>query len=124
MIDFQNKKVFKLQKIHIEDIIGNIGPLLINGEEIIGAYRSLRDTVTFTSKRIISANVQGITGKKIDYTSLPYSKVQVFSVETSGVFDLDSELELYFSSLGKVKFEFGANSDIIKIGQIISEYIL
>lgn len=124
MIDFQNKKVFKLQKIHIEDIIGNIGPLLINGEEIIGAYRSLRDTVTFTSKRIISANVQGLTGKKIDYTSLPYSKVQVFSVETSGVFDLDSELELYFSSLGKVKFEFGANSDIVKIGQIISGYIL
>lgn len=124
MIDFQNKKVFKLQKIRIEDIISSISPLLIEGEEIIGAYQAIRDTVTFTTKRIISANVQGITGKKIDYSSLPYSKVQAFSVETAGILDLDSELELYFSNLGKVKFEFGANSDIIKIGQIISGYIL
>ena len=37
---------------------------------------------------------------------------------------MDSELELYFSSLGKVKFEFSGNSDITQIGKIISSYIL
>ena len=60
--------------------------------------------------------VQGLTGKKKDYTSLPYSKIQAFSVETSGVFDMDSELELWFSSIGLVKFEFSGGSDIVKIG--------
>ena len=65
-----------------------------------------------------------MTGKKKDYSSLPYSKIQAFSVETSGVFDLDSELELWFSGLGRIKLEFSGNSDIVKIGQLISQHIL
>ena len=65
-----------------------------------------------------------MTGKKKDFTSLPYSKVSAYSIETAGVFDLDSELEMYFSGLGKVKFEFSGASDIVAIGKSISEYIL
>jgi len=55
---------------------------------------------------------------------MPYSKISVFSVETSGVLDLDSELEMYFSGVGKVKFEFTGRSDIVEIGHIIAEYAL
>ena len=122
MIDFKNGTLFKLRKTNASH--NELKPLLIPGEEVIGTYQAIRDYVTFTNKRVISVNVQGVTGKKKDYTSLPYSKVQAFSVETSGVFDLDSELELYFSSLGKVKFEFTGASDIVEIGKIIGEYIL
>ena len=124
MIDFTNKTIFKLKKTNPESILSDISPLLVSGENIIGVYSSIRDYVVFTDKRIISVNVQGITGKKKDFSTLPYSKIQVFSVETAGNFDLDSELEMYFSGLGKVKFEFSGNSDIVKIGQLISGYIL
>ena len=55
---------------------------------------------------------------------MPYSKVSAFSVETAGTFDIDSELELYFSGVGKVKFEFAGNTDIVAIGQAISTYVL
>lgn len=105
-------------------IIGDIQPLLINGEEIIGSYKAMRDYCVFTNKRVIAVNVQGMTGKKKDFTSLPYSKVSAYSVETAGVLDLDSELEMYFSGLGKVKFEFSGQSNIVQIGQVISSYIL
>ena len=124
MIDFQNKTIIKLSKVNAETIMHDITPLLIPGEDVIGAYKSMRDYVVFTDKRIISVNVQGVTGKKKDFTSLPYSKIQVFSVETAGIFDMDSELEMYFSGLGKVKFEFSGSSDIVKIGQLISSLIL
>ena len=43
-------------------------------------------------------------------------------METSGVLDLDSELEMYFSGVGKVKFEFTGKSDIVNIGRLIAEY--
>ena len=55
---------------------------------------------------------------------MPYSKITVFSVETAGVLDLDSELEMYFSGVGKIKFEFSGNSDIVQIGQVIASYVL
>ncbi|MEI3163919.1 MAG: PH domain-containing protein [Lachnospirales bacterium] len=57
-----------------------------------------------------------MTGKKQDFTCFPYSKIQLFSVETAGVIDLDSELEVYFSGVGKIEFEFTGASDIVKIG--------
>ena len=123
MIDFKNGALFKLKRDK-NPKIGPVEDLLINGETVIGSYTALRDYVVFTNKRIIAVNVQGITGKKQDYSSLPYSKVQAFSVETSGVIDLDSELELYFSALGKVKFEFTGDSTVKAISQAIAAYAL
>lgn len=124
MVDFKSGAVIKLSKTKnfvYEDVVR---PLFISDEEFIGEYQAIRDYVIFTNKRIISVNVQGLTGKKKDFTTLPYSKIQAFSVETSGVLDLDSELELYFSGLGKVKFEFTSGSDIVTLGKLISEKIL
>ena len=124
MIDFQNGDVFKLKQVPIDTYSMMVAPLLVNDEVLIGAYQTVRDGVVFTNKREITINIQGITGKKKDFSSLPYSKVQVFAVETAGVQDLDSELELYFSGLGKIKFLFTGKSDILKICQAIGEYIL
>lgn len=124
MIDFKNASLLKLKKISNEEIINQISPLLISNEDIISSYKTIRDFVVFTTKRVIAVNVQGITGTKKDFTSLPYSKIQAYSVETAGTFDLDSELEIYFSGLGKVRFEFKGTSDILKIGQTISEFVL
>ena len=124
MIDFQNSPIFKLSKVDNGSVFDSVKDLLIEGESIIGAYKAIRDFVVFTEKRVISVNVQGLTGKKKDYTSLPYSKISVFSVETAGTLDLDSELELYFSGVGRVKFEFSGRSDVVEIGRLISQYTL
>ena len=124
MVDFTNGSFVKLRKIPSENCAQEILSILLPDEKVIGTYASIRDSVVFTDKRVISMNVQGITGKKKDFTSMPYSKITVFSIETSGVLDLDSELEMYFSGLGKVKFEFTGHCDIVEIGKIIAEYTL
>ena len=123
MIDFKNPEFLKLKPVGPDDypLVKNI---LIEGEYILLATKSVRDGVVFTNKRVVSVNVQGITGKKVDYTSLPYSKVSAFSVETAGVLDLDSELEMWFAGLGKVRFEFISKADITGICRMISAHIL
>lgn len=124
MIDFENGDVFKLRKVKDEKVDNNILTLLVPKEEIIGVYKSVRDYVVFTNRRFISVNIQGVTGKRRDYTIMPYSKISVFSIETSGVLDIDSELQLFFSRVGKVTFEFTGSSDIVEIGQMISRHLL
>lgn len=124
MIDFQNSSFLKLKKTSDNAYASIITPMFVEGEQILGTYQAIRDGVVFTNKRIIAINVQGITGKKKDVTSMPYSKIQTFSVETAGVFDLDSELELWFSGLGKVKFEFTSNCNVSDICRTISYFTL
>ena len=124
MIDFNNDVFVKLTPINIKVFGYEVIPFLIPDEEIIGTYQALRGGVVFTNKRIIAINVQGITGKRKDMTSLPYSKIQAFSVETAGTIDLDSELVLWFSELGKVKFEFSGTVDIAEICKLISCHVL
>ncbi|MEE0957758.1 MAG: PH domain-containing protein [Ruminococcus sp.] len=124
MVDFKNSSYLKLRQIKLSEGEELVQQLLIEGESVLSAYKSVRDFVVFTNKRVISANVQGVTGKKRDFTSMPYSRITVFSVETSGVFDIDSELELWFSGLGKVIFEFTGHSDIVEIGRMIATYTL
>ncbi|GAA3436435.1 PH domain-containing protein [Kutzneria kofuensis] len=124
MIDFEKATLLKLARIDPRDIAGSVEPLIVPGEELHAAFKTVRDFVVFTNKRVIAVNVQGMTGKKKDYTSLPYSKIQAFSVETAGHFDLDAELDLWFSGLGKVRFEFRGESDIRQISQLIGSYVL
>lgn len=124
MIDFQKSSIFKLNPMDTKDILEPIHKFLIDGESILNAFKAARDQLVFTNKRIIAANVQGMTGKKIDYTSIPYSKIQTFSVETAGVLDRDCELEIYISSIGKIHFEIQGGFDIVGFNRIISEYTL
>ena len=124
MIDFQNASFLKLKPTDDSAFSSMISPMFVQGESIMGTFQSIRDGVVFTNKRIFAINVQGLTGKKKDFTSLPYSKIQAFSVETAGVLDLDSELELWFSGMGKVKFEFVSKADVSGICRMISEKVL
>ena len=124
MIDFNNASFVKLRPVNENAFEKAIAPILVCGEEIIASYQSIRDGVVFTNLRIITINVQGITGKKKDFTSLPYSKIQAFSVETAGAFDLDSELELWFSGMGRIKLELIGAADITHICKMISEKVL
>ena len=124
MIDFKNASFVKLRPVNDNAFEKMVTPILVEGETLIGSYQSIRDGVVFTDKRLIAINIQGITGKKKDFTSLPYSKIQAFSVETAGMFDLDSELDLWFSGIGHVKFEFIGAADVSYICKMISKRVL
>jgi PH (Pleckstrin Homology) domain-containing protein len=47
--------------------------VLIPDEKMLAVFKAVRDFVVFTDKRLIAVNVQGMTGKKRDFSSLPYN---------------------------------------------------
>jgi hypothetical protein len=67
--------------------------ILSPGEKVIASYKLVRDYVVFTELRLIMVDKQGITGKKVEYHSMPYKSISHFAVETAGTFDLDAELK-------------------------------
>ncbi len=124
MIDFENGTVFKLRTIANNEVRDDIFQFLIDGETVIHAFKTIRDQVVMTNKRVIAANVQGITGSKVDYTSIPWNRVQAFSIETAGTFDMDCEIDLFISEIGKIRFEINGSFDLVSFNKLLSQYIL
>ena len=125
-ISFNSESVFNLKPIPLENVRSEVRGLLIGGEECVAAFQTIRDQLVFTNKRIISIDVQGITGKRKSYASMPYSRIQYFAIQTAGFLEIipDSELFILFSNGMKAKFEFKGDTDIGRIGRLISEYVL
>jgi hypothetical protein len=125
MIDFQNAKIVKLHMVKDTAFDKSVGHILVPGEEICAVYKTIRDGVVFTDKRVISINIQGVTGTKKCYTSLPYTRIQAFAVETPGSFDIDGELCLWFSGgIGQLTFEFDGGANLTELCRVISAKIL
>lgn len=98
--------------------------MLLKTETIFATFEAMRDQVVFTDLRVIAVNVQGITGSKVDFTSIPYKSISAFSAETAGTFDRDCELLFFVESIGQVKFEIRGSFDLVAFNQIISHHIL
>lgn len=126
MINFNQNSAWNLKPINPNEVREEVNGLLISGEEIIAAFKTVRDQLIFTNKRIISIDVQGLTGKRKSFASMPYSKILFFSIQTPGFAELisDSELTLTFSNGFVATFEFKGDVNIGEIGRRISEFVL
>ncbi|NMR18660.1 PH domain-containing protein [Cellulomonas fimi] len=124
MIDFADDPLVKLSPWELFHAQEELEDILLEDEVLHLAFKGIRDSVTFTSRRIVSLNVQGITGRRKDYTSLPYSRIQAFSIETAGTLDLGSELELWFAGLGAVRLQFSRGVDIRNVSRLIGEKVM
>ena len=113
-----------LREIALTDVKEGVLQLLAPGEELVSAYKTIRDQVLFTTRRIFVINVQGVTGKKTSYLSYPYSKIQYYGIETAGLLDIDSELRVTFCDGNELRFDFRSRVDIKRISALISKYIL
>lgn len=119
-----DSNIMNLKAIDIKDVRPEVNNLMIENENIILAFQTIRDQVIFTNHRIFVVNVKGVTGKKIAYFSYPYSKIQYYGIETAGLLDIDSELLVAFSNGEILKFDFKSNVDIKTISTMIAKYIL
>ena len=125
MHEFGNAIFGTASKVSPEDIQSEFSPLLVEGEEIVGAFKVMRDLFVFTQCRLILADKQGLTGSKVEYHSIPYKSISQFSVETAGLFDMDAELKIYISSNPTpLKKEFKKGTDIIQIQKLLATYVV
>ncbi len=75
-----------------------VNSLLIPTESIRMGFKFIRDYFVITDKRVIHVDVQGLTGSKKEYHSIPISSIVRFSVESAGTFDMDVEFKMWVRS--------------------------
>lgn len=121
-----NKLMGNASGVSPEKLNEKYGRLLIDNEEIELGFKLLRDTFVFTNKRLILIDVQGLTGSKVEYKSMPYKSISRFSLETSGTFDLDAELKIWISSENtpSVSKKFNKSIDVYEVQKYLAEKIM
>ena len=108
------------KKFHTE-----FGQLLVDGEIIEAGFAVLRDTFLFTNKRLILVDIQGVSGRQLEYLSIPYANITKFSVQTGSSFDLNAELKIWIGS-DTIPLEKKYNKDlsIYDVQKVLASHVL
>lgn len=96
---------------------------MVPGERPVAAYQTFRDSAIFTTKRLIVRDAQGMTGKKVEIYSLPYSAINMWSSENAGTLDWNAEMELW-TRAGHIKIKLGKQIDVRKLDILIAHAVL
>lgn len=111
-------------RIDTAQAVQDYGRLLGRGEQVQAAYQLVRDAFLFTDRRLIMVDKQGMTGRKIEYHTIPYRSITHFSVETAGTFDLDAELKIWLSgSQTPIAKQFGKGVDVYEVQALLTHYV-
>ncbi|WP_282121877.1 PH domain-containing protein [Algibacter mikhailovii] len=121
-----NKLIGNASEVSSEKLNKKYGRLLIEHENIELGFKLVRDTFIFTNKRLILIDVQGLTGSKVEYKSLPYKNISRFSLETAGTFDLEAELKIWVSSENapSVSKKFNKSIDVYEVQKYLAGKIM
>ncbi|MFB9052982.1 PH domain-containing protein [Formosa undariae] len=121
-----NKILGNASEVSPEQLNEKYSRLLINGEHVELGFKLMRDTFMFTNKRLILIDVQGLTGSKQEYRSMPYKSISRFSLETAGTFDLDAELKIWISSenLPSVSKKFNKSINVYEVQKYLAQKVM
>jgi len=97
--------------------------LLAEDETVEVGFILVRDKIIFTNQRLIFIDIQGMTGKKVEYLSVPYSKVTKFSVETAGHFDLDADLKIWVgNNPSPIQKKFNRSVNVYDVQRVLAQF--
>lgn len=124
-MEFRDKPMQNLIRIKEKDICKNVQALLLEGETIVGAYKTVRDQAVYLH-RIFLVDMQGVTGTRQEIFVLPYKKVLHFGIQTAGFGDplQTSELTVCFADEHEAKFGFIGQEELLAVARAISRCIL
>ena len=109
---------------HETDPSEEIMDILIEGEEIKCAYKTVSDIAAVTNKRLIIAEKQGFTGKEIEIYSIPYKSIAMYATESEHCSkNCVTKLEIW-TCAGSISLKLEKGVDIRKLDKMIGEHIL
>ena len=121
-----NKLIGNAGEISQEKLNEKYGKLLVTNETVEMGFKLFRDIFMFTNRRLILIDIQGVTGSKVEYKSLPYKSISRFSLETAGTFDLDAELKIWISSENSpsVSKKFDKSINVYEVQKFLADKVM
>jgi len=113
--------IFNATAVNPAEVAQAHGHALLAEETVIYAFKTIRDFIVFTNWRLLYVNVQGLTGSKKSYLTIPYRSITSFAIESAGTFDLDAEIKIALSGMPPIEFKIGRNSDVRGLQTLLAQ---
>lgn len=120
---FDNSSFLSLMKAEHSELLW-LEESLQKDERPLLSFKSVRDAVSFTNLRLILRNQQGLTGKKIALSTVPYDSITSYTIETAGAMDISVLLTLFVREAGELKLELIRDTDVKILDGLLSRAIL
>ncbi|TKD53274.1 PH domain-containing protein [Sphingomonas baiyangensis] len=117
--------LFNATETSAASVAREYAPVLIEGEQVLIAFKTIRDIVFLTNLRLCTVNVQGLTGRKVEIESVPYRSITRWSIERAGTFDMDADLAIWITGTDEpLEVKVSAGSNIVAVQQVLARHIL
>lgn len=124
-LDFLGDNAVSTNPVEVESTLKRSPKVLLNDEIVEQAYKLGRDLCIFTTKRILFVDRQGMTGKKVDFTSIPLRYCHAFTVKTAGNFLSEPEVKIYAECGNTVSQDLSkSSSDVWAVQQLLANKII
>jgi len=124
-LDFLGDNAVSTNPAEVESTLKRSPKVLLNDEIVEQAYKLGRDLCIFTTKRILFVDRQGMTGKKVDFTSIPLRYCHAFTVKTAGNFLSEPEVKIYAECGNTVSQDLSkSSSDVWAVQQLLANKII
>lgn len=122
MENYHIRQITGLTEVKKEDGADLCGPLLSYDEEVILSYKSIKDRVFFTSKRIVIISIDDQPEERKEYFFVFYSRVSAFAIETNNNFGTDTRVKLWIPGLDTISLSFANGNECIQIAELIGSH--
>lgn len=117
--------LFNATETNPATVARDYAPVLIEGEQVLIAFKTVRDLVFLTNYRLCTVNVQGLTGRKVEIESVPYRSITRWSIERAGTFDMDADLVIWITGTEEpLEVKVSASANIVGVQQVLARHIL
>ncbi|MEW9798286.1 PH domain-containing protein [Alteromonas sp. CYL-A6] len=118
-----DKLIGNAAEVDVSEVSDELAPILGEGETLARVFKEIRDMYVFTNKRLVLIDKQGLTGRKVEYRSVPYKAITMFTLETAGHFDMDAELKIWVSGQSSpIEKELNKHT-VVGIQQTLATYL-
>lgn len=124
MSDAKDSELTMLKRADNKVFSSSIDPMLIPDEMICRTYQFFAFGVVFTNKRIVIIKPGEMVKTQTEYVSLPFNRIQAYSIAASNGLGFNSGLTIWCTGLGSIKLGFASKAAAFEASEIISMYVL
>lgn len=121
-----NKRIKEFSFYKEIEVPENLIRFVKEEEKILLAIKTVRDAALITDRKILICDKKGVTGKKVEYFTIPFKKIVTYAIETNGILDIDAELKIEVPGQSiKIKLMKGKNTELLfKIYDAVDSYMI